>query len=571
MKIKKWATCLAVFMALGVFGGCDFGGSNGSSSSSVSSEETDGDATNFTNLLGRQSEKTLASEETLVLNVNRELEGKNYMKVSVKTNVDLFGTFVYVNKDNQTQVVTEEFFIEASDGNSETVFKQFLDAYRANAKGKFDKILQKVTFTNKSDTAGSVTVTDISVSDREIPAFEQELYIEKGSIKVGADLATGGALTYLSKLYYYDSNGAQQTVDEVIGNTDEVEIGVNAKSDCKTVLSSTVNLINIWDAGRQFQQSYYANVGGTSADSVEEMQKGGYYDKLPSDYGSNGYERALCTTADANGYYWPYNPVQGGDCANNPSQIIDYEVTQNQIYVKTRAMDWAKGDDGRGLQGTVVGGVTTRSYMENWYTIKADILYVTNRFIDWNGFEGLESVPVHTNELPAAYVVQPLHNYVCYTGNYPWTDADLEWQPALGSWAQKSHQNVEPAEEWFAWVNDDGFGVGVYVPNTKLFASGRSNASTHKDYQGNSNAFKSPMADPNLYKYNKPDATYAQQSCYVSNTCYTAPVVSWTMKSYIPMQYQYAVSVDYLPVIRAQFKDIYQSGTMTNAELDSWN
>lgn len=567
MKIKKLATVLAMMISLSTLGGCDLlSGLFGDSSSNSN------DPLAFTSVLGTQGKETLAANEAIAMDVNKDITGKNYVKVSVKTDVNLYGEFIYANVNNETQVVTEEFFIEASDGESVVEFKQFLDSYRANAKGKFDKILKKVTFTNVSEKEGNVTVTDIAVSAREIPAFEQELYVTKGAIKVGADLATGGALTYLERMYYYDENGEKQTIDEVISQADEIEIGVNAKEGSKQHLSSNVNLINIYDAGRQFQQSFYANVGGVSADTHDKMvQQGCYEGALPEDYGANGYERAWCTTADKDGYYWPYNPVQGGDCACNPSQIIDYEVTDNQLYFKTRAMDWAKGDDGRGLKNTVVGGVTTKSYMENWYTVKADIVYVTNRFIDWNGFEGLENVPIHSNELPAAYVVHPLHNYVCYEGSYPWTDGELNWEPNLGSWVKEAKRNYNPAEGWFAWVNDAGFGVGVYIPNTSVYVSGRSNASTHKDYQGNKNAYNSPMADPNKYQYNKPAATSQWQSCYTGNTCYTAPVVTWTMKSYVPMSYQYALSVDYLPVMRAQFKDIYKSKTMLNEELHSWN
>ncbi len=574
MKMKKLAAVLAMLLSLSALGSCGILGGLGGGNSSASSSSSEGevDPLAFVNVLGAQGAETLAADETLTMDVNKDITGKNYIKVSVKTDVHLYGEFVYANVNNETQVVTEEFFIEASDGATVVEFKQFLDSYRANAKGKFDKILKKVTLTNKSETEGNVTVTDISVSGREIPAFEQELYVEKGAIKVGADLATGGALTYLERLYYYDENGVKQTIDEVISNEDEVEIGVNAKADCKQALSSNVNLINIYDAGRQFQQSFYANVGGTSADTHDKMVASGCYEgKLPADYGANGYERAWCTTADKDGYYWPYNPVQGGDCACNPSQIIDYEVTDNQLYFKTRAMDWAKGDDGRGLKNTVIGGVTTKSYMENWYTVKADIVYVTNRFVDWNGFEDLENVPLHSNELPAAYVVHPLHNYVCYEGSYPWTDGELAWKSELGSWVKSANRNVDPAEDWFAWVNDEGFGVGVYIPNTDVYVSGRSNASVHKDYKGNKDAYSSPMADPNQYQYNKPAATSPWQSCYTGNTCYTAPVVSWTMKSYIPMTYQYAMSVDYIPVMRAQFNDIYDSGTMLNEELHSWD
>ena len=158
----------------------------------------------------------------------------------------------------------------------------------------------------------------------------------------------------------------------------------------------------------------------------------------------------------------------------------------------------------------------------------------------------------------------------------------MEYKPALGSWAKKSHQNYDPAEGWFAWVNDDdlvekngaivggGFGVGMYIPNTKVFCSGRSNASTSAEYNGNKNAYKSALVRPE-FLFNKAAPTYAQMSCYVGNTSYTAPVVVWRMKEYVEMTYEYAISVDYVGVMREQFKDLYQNQVITNASLDSWN
>ena len=140
--------------------------------------------------------------------------------------------------------------------------------------------------------------------------------------------------------------------------------------------------------------------------------------------------------------------------------------------------------------------------------------------------------------------------------------------PDLGPWNVRAHPNHNPVEEWFAWVNDEGFGVGVYIPNTDTFASGRSEASVLAKNIQNKNAARSPLA--NEYRYNKPERTSDYTSCYVTNTCYTAPVVNWTMKSYVPMEYTYVVSVDYVGVMRQQFKDIYESGTLTNETLSSW-
>ena len=624
---RKVACALAMLFALMTFSSLSACGvrENSGNSGSNNSNSTDEDSSsldmdsinsmydeeeydeNTKAVLSAQAKVDIAPEMEMEYELDADLGEYEYMLLSVKTDVHLHGTLTYVNADDTTNVVTEEFFIEKSDGAEVVEFKQFLDSNRPNGVGqiatinddgsvdskRFDKIVKLITFKNVSDGSGSFSLEGLSFSNRRFPRYNRELYIQKNDLKVGADLQVGGTLTYLERTSYYG-----ETVDEVIDQNDNVYIGVNAKANAKEVLSSSVNLINIYDQGRQIQQSYYANVGGVSADTGEEMDALGLrdgdsgpasYQSVPDDYGMNGYERGLCITADSKGYYWPYNPVQGGDCAENSAQIIDFKVTKNEIYVKTRAMDWAKGDfidpaKQRHFRGTVPGGVTSKSYMENWYTIKSGILFVKNRFIDWNGFENMESVPAHSNELPATYVSHPLHNYVCYTGSYPWNLKEpLEYKTSLGSWAVTSHKNYDPAEDWFAWVNDDelqkdasgnitggGFGVGMYIPNTDVFVSGRSNATTYKDYNGNSNAYTSALLRPE-FKFNKPDAASKYTSAYVGNTSYTAPVVTWTMKAYTEMTYEYAIVVDYVHVMRELFKDIKDYKIITNESLDAWN
>lgn len=564
LKIKKTAALLlSAIVMTGTISGCSaLNGLFG---------EKDTDGIKYETLLNTQAEKTLGVDETATFSINKNIVGKEYVCLNLKTNVPLLGEFVYSDVNDATKVVREEFFVEASDGVEIVEFKQFLDKFRDNGIGQFDKVLKEVTLTNKGGTAGTVAVESLKISNRKVPDYELEVYIESGELKVGADLAVGGTLTYLERTSYTDQDGVKHTIDEVLTEDNEIYIGVNAKENENTqqTYSSKVNLINIYDAGRQIQQSYYANVGGDMG--IIEPGTGGNYvrEEHPANYGANGYNRAWCTTANSNGYYWPYNPVQGGDCACNLSQIIDYNVTDNEIYIKVRAMDWAKGDDGRRLDGTVVGGVTTKSYMENWYTIKGNVLYVKNRFIDWNGFTDMDTISAHSNELPATYISHPLNNYVCYTGERPWTGGALTYEAELGSWAAGAHKNAVHKEDWFAWVNDEDFGVGMYIPNTVSYASGRSNASTNINYEGNKDAYRAPLA--NEYRFNKPEATYPQQSCYTTNTSYTAPVVSWRMKTYLPMQYEYAIVVDYIPIMRETFKQIYDSGILTNETLDDWS
>ena len=498
---------------------------------------------------------SLAKEQAKTLTLNKDISGKEYIKITLNSNVNLLGEYKYSDISNPSKVVTEPFYIEPS--SEEIEFKQFFDAFRPNAIGAFDKKLISITFQNLDDKIANVHIKDVSVKDRVIPDFEKEIYLEKDGLKVGADLAMGGTLSYLEKLGYEG-----QTVDEVLDENDNVTIGVNAKEGAKQHLSSSVNLINIYDAGREFQQSYYAEVGGTKEEAT----------------GANGYDRRWSFTATREGYYWPYNPVQGGDEVCNLSQIIDYEVTGKSIYVKTRAMDWGNGYArpeyaSHELHEQFKNGRTTKSYIENTYTIKGGMLYVDNRFVDWNGFTDMENIPVCTLEIPAAYVVHPLSNYVCYVGGNPWNlnDTNYQREPDLPGWwlGDETHVNFTHPEDWFAWVNDEDFGVGVYIPNAGAYISGRNNSGRHISHTHNSDTANSKMA--NEYLYNKPAPTSDYTSCYVGNTSYTAPIVNVRMKEYVPMSYTYVVAVDYLAVMRASFKNIDEAGVITNKGLEAWN
>lgn len=515
------SACCAILLT-----SCSLGGGT------TSSGEQDG----FTSVLGAQSARKIAAGETLEYSINSDISGKEYVKMGFKTDVGLYGTYVYSDVNNASAVVEENFYIEP---NTEmTDFTQFLDAFRENGCGNFDKKLQKITLRNISSSQGEVTLGGVSVADRKISATEKEIYLVRDELKVGMDLAAGGSLTYLERLSYEGD-----TIEEVLTKDGDVVIGIKASETYagSTLLSDHVNLINNYDRGRQFQQSFYAAVGGTRE----------------ATNGENGYTRAWCLTAGDGGHYWPYNPVQAGNYKCDASQIIDYQVTEDTLYVKTRAMDWAQDNS------------TTKSYMENWYTIKNNVLYVKNRFIDWNGFTGTWGA--HSNEMPATYVVQSFNNYVCYEGVDAWTNDTLTTKSNLGPWGVTGgYVSGVHAEDWFAWTNDQKFGVGVYVPGMGSFVSGRVNASKNISNPSNCDAYQSPMTDPDKYLFNKVEATSPYTNCYVMNSCYTAPVMVATMREYVPLEYTYVVSVDFVTAMRGQFKKVATTKEVVNDGLKAW-
>lgn len=511
----------------------------------------------------------LEAGETKTFDINYALNDQNYLKLSLLSEVNLYGKIEYSNIDDPAEKGVESFYIEKSENKQE--YRHFLDAYRPEfnehkgcnstkgvhkyynipmktkmAQGAFKKDLNKITITNVSSESGNVELYGLYVSDRQLP--KKEVHLKKGVLEIGVDLMGGGTFTYLER-HNYQTTKDTYYIDEVLTEDNDVYIGVNATDligEAGKLGSEDhhVNLINYYDAGRQIQQSFYAALGGSN-----EMTNG-----------ENGYTRKMCYTGSSAGYYWPYNPVQGGDVHCNISQIIDYQITENSIYIKVKPLDWADNN------------YVTDSYMENWYSIVNENIIVKNRFINFAGFSDMEDCKNVQLELPATYIAHPLHTLVTYQGETPWIDdqAGLIYSPNLGSWSPSADIVKNHPEDWFAWVNDDRFGVGMYIPDVSFYASGRSNSSVNVSTSINNDAFSSPMGDSEQLRYNKKECEYSFQSCYTRNTSYTAPEIHTRMLDYIPFEYSYALCVDYVPVIRNSFRNLYRSNAIDNSSMFVW-
>ena len=252
---------------------------------------------------------------------------------------------------------------------------------------------------------------------------------------------------------------------------DSVKVGINYAQEYDTdAVSSSVNLINEFDRGRLVQQSYY----GSSVPPYE--------------------------CAQYIGMAWPYNPVQGGDYTGTSSQIIDFDFSDTRLYIKARALDWAKVES------------VTPSYMENVYTIENGVVKVENTFTDWSEYTHSS---YRDQELPAFYGIISLGTLVTYRGSNPFTGEDLSYYPALGNWVGTNRaQWNDVTENWVAWVNDDDFGVGLYTPDVYSILTGK---------------VGSDIYDGAISK--------------AGGTTYTAMISRMRLRNYIPLNYTYYLAV----------------------------
>ncbi len=505
-----------------------------------------------------------------------------YVELVYTTNVNVWGVFTYTD-GNKT--ASEDFYLQAGT----TRHRQYLDIFRKNGVGygmnTSNLSMSSIEFINaelegSNAPAGKVRILALNSKNKPINMEKQEIYLtvaqaDGSEMTVGAHLGLGGALTYLAKSGIYEGITSVFGSVKIGTSTSGLNGGYYGHATSSKPADGAVNLINNYDAGRQIQQSWYAQVGGSDEGNT----------------GANGYTRAFCKTESSDGKYWPYNPVQAGDVVSNPSQIIDYEINEAKgyIYVKARAMDWAKGQGSDKLANTVAGGVTTKSYVENYYRLNDDgTVVVDNSFVDWNGFTDMETCNWASTELPAVYPVHTLSYYVSnLNGDGSWTDG-LEYKSGLGNWtndktsikqSKAKDAQYTNVEEWFAWANGgDGnaLGLGMYIPNVFAFTSGRSSVGTSYLTPSNQNSDTNILKKKGLMSNMQP-IEYSYQSAYVGNTSYTAPGINFRMEAFVSIEYSYVLCVDTVNNIRSTFKDIKDSGSITNAGngyekvgLDAW-
>lgn len=491
MKTKKILSfALAMLMSVPLFAGCE------------KQDAPPEPSVTFTDVWTEGVSKTFSAGESYTVRFDAALGGQNYIKLEYTSACGLDATMHFTGEGGKKY--SERFFLSKDD----TEFRQILDYYHEN---NFDKTLESIDFKcvhqsgafELKKVSAAVHPIDFSKVNFYAPDYTEEnmqLYIHGKTVKLGVNLKLGGAIDYLSSV----NQGVALYSD--MGN---VYVGQSAKD--KMYVEDDVNLINAHDTGRLVQQSFY----GTKGDSLDEPQDD--YECGLFDHDGNP------ATPDV---AWPYNPVQGGDMYQNLSQLVDVQFTDTRIYIKVRPMDWAKS------------GSITPFYMENVYEILEDPLYgeyvsVTNKSTDFSGY-------VHDNvrdqELPAFYGITPLGRLAAYKGGEPWTDKSISYDDNLGFWSPGTSANrFRATENWIAWLNEDDWGIGLYVPDVENMLVGRNEYTVDMSNIG---------VDP---------------SGAVSCT-YTAPLGKFSMPTYDSFTYRYYLKLDNVTYSRALFQSLRENG-----------
>jgi autotransporter-associated beta strand protein len=188
-----------------------------------------------------------------------------------------------------------------------------------------------------------------------------------------------------------------------------------------------LNVVNSHDLGRDIQQSYYAGPAQFHpADTVQSPKWSP----------------------------WPWNPVQAGDTYGNRATLLDWSNRGGELYVKSRPKQWA-------LQN-----VDAECTFEQWITLSGSAAIVRNRLT--NARRDTAQHRALDQELPAAYTWAKLTRLTTYAGTRPFTGGALTVIPNAGPpWT-----SFRATEGWAAFVDDDEWGLGVFVPGTVRFIGG---------------------------------------------------------------------------------------------------
>lgn len=183
------------------------------------------------------------------------------------------------------------------------------------------------------------------------------------------------------------------------------------------------NLLNHVDEGRFMQQSYYGEPDGSVW----------------------------------NGQPWAWNPVQGGGSKGNKARVLTSEIGTTSLSISTEPVLWASS----------VPEPACRMYEQ--IELEGRIAKITYTLS--NRGEGATDHPATSQEVPAVFADWDLKTLVVYDGDKPWTGDALRYirepeMPRLD--LGETNKEFRRTDHWSAYVDDKGWGLGVYTPGTEL-------------------------------------------------------------------------------------------------------
>ena len=270
---------------------------------------------------------------------------------------------------------------------------------------------------------------------------------------------------------------------------DKVQIGVDLERGGGIFHLSTaaekVNRLNHADEGRFIQQSYYGNDGQTYRWS-----------------GSN----------------WTWNPIQGGGSDGQSAVVKSCDLAADRITVVTVPRQWGR------LASSGECPLAEDCEMTEILSPKDNYVVLDFTF----RYSGSRNLGTASQELPAFFCDWNFNNFVIYDGENPWKDEPLTYiTPIPLTGISNKNPACRSTEEWYAYVDDSGYGIGIYTPGTDTAVY-----YTHGAGPGGASA---------------------------SSCSYVAPVRRLTITPGFTLNYRAYVTIGTIDEIRSTFKSVHAS------------
>lgn len=250
----------------------------------------------------------------------------------------------------------------------------------------------------------------------------------------------GGGLHAQESMSWLDNGVLQAGVHLRMGGS---LTSLKAKADGR-------ELVNNFDHGRQIQMSFYSG---------------------PIPYAPAGKQPHEA---------WKrlgWNPVQSGDWAGNASRVLEHRNDGKETYTKVIPLQWP------------LEQVEAECVFESWMRLEGAAVHLRYRITNQRADK--QAYPPRHQELPAVYTSGLFKRVVTYTGVKPFTRGALsEWVDPGPPW-----RSFVATENWAALVDDKGWGLGVWQPETTFWKCGHVPGQPGKvDTKDNATGYLAPVA-----------------------------------------------------------------------------
>jgi hypothetical protein len=202
------------------------------------------------------------------------------------------------------------------------------------------------------------------------------------------------------------------------------------------------NLLNHYDEGRFVQQSYYGQKDGS----------------------------------DWNGKPWVYNPIQGGSWKRVPAKVREFKKSSDEIYAKIEPRHWANGE------------LCPEMVMEETLSLDGSVAKITFKM----SYSGEDQGKPRHQELPAVFIDGVLENFF-YTKNGTLTNEAPRILAENGKKGKEGLGLGASTSEWVAYLDDDGWGIGIYTPGTTDFTAYRALGDGTTGPKGSACSYVAPL------------------------------------------------------------------------------